>query len=107
MPGLSVTPLHPEPWWTRPLVDWVARRLCKYLELADRTWDRRPWVLTGNVVGYGPDHEPLVDNVRPLACRSRPCTGPAAMSWYMFSSSSTDAATAHRRSWLSSPRFRL
>src|SRR5919197_2773194 len=60
MPGLSATPLCPEPWWTRPSADWVARRVCKYLDLADGKPDRRPWVLTGEVVGYGPDHEPLL-----------------------------------------------
>ncbi len=67
MPGLSVTPLSPEPWWTRPAVDWIARRVCKYMDLADNAPDRRPWVLTGDVVGNGPDHEPLVVNVVPLA----------------------------------------
>jgi len=33
MPGLSVCLLSPEPWWTRSTEDWVARRLCKYLDL--------------------------------------------------------------------------
>ena len=67
MPGLSVTPLHPETWWTRPLIDWVARRLCKYLDLAAAAPDRRPWLLTGEVAAYGPDHEPLVADVHPIA----------------------------------------
>src|SRR4051812_31398909 len=67
MPGLSVTPLHPESWWTRPVADWVARRVCKYMELADSEPDRRPWILTGVVVGNGPDHEPLVANTKPIA----------------------------------------
>ncbi|WP_420750152.1 DUF6098 family protein [Rhodococcus sp. O3] len=65
MPGVSVTTLAPESWWPRPAVDWVARRVCKYLELEDS--DRYPWVLTGNVVGHGPDHEPLVADFRPIA----------------------------------------
>lgn len=67
MPGLSVTPLTPEPWWTRPTVDWVARRVCKYMDLTDGAVDRRPWILTGDVVGNGPDHEPLVVDVQPIA----------------------------------------
>jgi hypothetical protein len=67
MPGLSVTPLTPEPWWTRPPIDWIARRVCKYMDLADHAPDRHPWILTGDVTGSGPDHEPLVANVRPIA----------------------------------------
>lgn len=66
MPGISVTPLAPESWWPRPAVDWVARRVCKYLELGEDS-DRYPWVLTGDVVGRGPDHEPLVTGFRPIA----------------------------------------
>jgi hypothetical protein len=67
LPGLSVTPLTPEPWWTRPAIDWIARRVCKYMDLADGAPDRRPWVLTGEIVGNGPDHEPLVVDVEPIA----------------------------------------
>jgi hypothetical protein len=67
LPGLSVTPVTPEPWWTRPAVDWIARRVRKYMDLADDAPDRRPWILTGDVVGSGPDHEPLVANVRAIA----------------------------------------
>jgi hypothetical protein len=65
MPGLSVTPIRPEPWWTRPAREWVARRICKYRELNEA--DRFPWLLTGQVVGAGPDHEPLVDHVHAVA----------------------------------------
>ena len=67
MPGLSVTPVTPEPWWTRPSVEWIARRVCKYLDLAEIAPDRRPSVLTGEVVGNGPNHEQLVADVRPIA----------------------------------------
>jgi hypothetical protein len=66
LPGLSVTVVSPEPWWPRPVEDWVARRLCKYAELGEEE-DRFPWLLTGRVVGNGPDHEPLVDAVSPIA----------------------------------------
>jgi hypothetical protein len=66
MPGLSVTPIAPEPWWSRPPEDWVARRLCKYEELGEMQ-GRFPWLLHGHVAGYGPDHEPLVVDVEPVA----------------------------------------
>lgn len=80
MPGLSVTTMTPEPWWTRPAADWVARRICKYAELgAER--DRYPWLLTGRVVGWGPDHEPLVADVAAVA-RIGPHALEAAMRRY-------------------------
>jgi Family of unknown function (DUF6098) len=66
LPGLSTTVASPEPWWSRPAEDWVARRLCKYAELGAAE-GRFPWLLTGRIVGNGPDHEPLVAEVRPLA----------------------------------------
>jgi hypothetical protein len=66
LPGLSATTVEPEPWWPRPDEDWVARRVCKYAELGEQE-GRYAWLLTGDLVGHGPDHEPLVVNVRPLA----------------------------------------
>lgn len=68
LPGLSVNPLRPEPWWTRPVVEWLARQLCNYVHLRDESDDeRRPWVLSGEVVARGPDNEPLVGDFRPVA----------------------------------------
>lgn len=68
LPGLSVNPLDPEPWWTRPLEDWVARQLCQYAHLKDESEEElRPWVLTGRVVSRGPDNEPVVENPQPVA----------------------------------------
>lgn len=67
LPGLPVTTLRPESWWRREPADWVARRVCKYLDLAMRDEKRRPWILTGRIVGSGPDHEPLIANVQPIA----------------------------------------
>ncbi|MGA5820945.1 DUF6098 family protein [Kitasatospora sp. NPDC094028] len=67
LPGLSVTPPRPEPWWTRPPADRVARRVMKYADLAASCPERRPWLLTGRVVGAGPDHEPLIADPLPLA----------------------------------------
>ncbi len=66
LPGLSVTTISPEPWWHRPVEDWVARRIRKYAELS-RQEDRFAWLLKGRVVGRGPDHEPLLTDIRPLA----------------------------------------
>lgn len=66
MVGWSATPLTPEPWWTRTTKDWVARRVTKYVEMGEET-GRRPWVLRGEVVGRGPDHEPLVSEPRFVA----------------------------------------
>ena len=66
--GLSVNPLWPEPWWQRPVEDWLARQLCNYVHLMDNADDdRRPWVLRGEVVARGPDNEPLVAEYAPLA----------------------------------------
>jgi hypothetical protein len=70
LPGLSVNPLTPEPWWTRPLTDWLARQICQYKHL-DEKQDRHAWILTGKCVGRGPDCEPLLTNVRPLGRLSR------------------------------------
>ena len=63
LPGLSVNPLDPEPWWTRPVLDWLARQLCQYKHLRDRNHDRAAWVVRGEVVGRGPDSEPLLKEV--------------------------------------------
>lgn len=68
LPGLSVSPLQPEEWWKRPAVEWLARQLCSYVHLRDDADDeRRPWVLTGQVVARGPDNEPIIGSYRPLA----------------------------------------
>lgn len=67
LPGLSVNPLDPEPWWTRPRSDWLARQLCQYKHLRDRNPDRIAWVLRGSVVGRGPDCEPLLADVEFIA----------------------------------------
>ncbi len=65
LPGLSVNPVTPEPWWNRPPEQWVARQLCQYAHL----WrdGSRGWLLTGVEAGRGPDCEPLLVDVQPLA----------------------------------------
>lgn len=65
LPGLSVNPLVPEPWWDRPVEHWLARQLCQYAHLG--RGERFGWVLTGAVVGRGPDSEPLVRQFRAVA----------------------------------------
>lgn len=68
LPGLSVNPLAPEAWWRRPPKEWLARQICNYVHLReDADDDRRAWVLTGRVVGRGPDNEPLVTDHHPVA----------------------------------------
>jgi uncharacterized protein DUF6098 len=65
MPGVSANPLWPPGWWTRSPRDWVARRVCQYLrELHEGA---RPWVLTGREIDVGPDNEPLLVDLEPIA----------------------------------------
>jgi hypothetical protein len=69
LPGLSASPLAVEPWWgDRPLRLWIARRLHDYSHLEhDKGPGVRPWLLEGEECGRGPDNEPLVDSVQPVA----------------------------------------
>jgi hypothetical protein len=67
LPGLSVNPLDPEPWWTRPVEDWLARQLSQYKHLRDGNPERRAWLVRGEVVGRGPDCEPLLVGTEFLA----------------------------------------
>lgn len=81
LPGLSANRLHPAPWWTRPLVDWVARQVCQYSHLQERSDSHRGWVLAGDLVGRGPDDEPLLANARPVAWLSTELIAEAD-AWY-------------------------
>ena len=67
LPGLSVNPLRPETWWTRPLQDWLARQLCQYKHLKDKNPERYAWVARGRCIARGPDCEPLLVEVAPVA----------------------------------------
>jgi len=67
LPGLSASPLTPEGWWTRPVEQWVARQLMKYRHLEHEGDGRVAWILTGSEVGRGPDAEPLLADVIPVA----------------------------------------
>ena len=65
LPGLSVNPLNPEPWWTRPIEHWLARQLMQYGHLDDD--GDFAWALAGREVARGPDSEPLLVEVVPVA----------------------------------------
>jgi len=69
LPGLSANALMVEPWWgDRSRRVWAARRLYDYQHLQERHGDQtRAWVLAGRECGRGPDNEPLVDSVSPVA----------------------------------------
>jgi hypothetical protein len=67
LPGLATVDLQPPDWWTRPAADWLARQICKYGHLAEQDPERHPWLLTGRVVGRGPDNEPLLAEPEQLA----------------------------------------
>ncbi|KZB79316.1 DUF6098 family protein [Amycolatopsis regifaucium] len=69
LPGLSVNPLEPEPWWRdQPLDLWLARKLYDYCHLQhERRRDTKPWVLSGRIAGTGPDNEPLLTDPEPVA----------------------------------------
>jgi hypothetical protein len=67
LPGLCAHPLQVQPWWSpRPDGVWIARRLYDYRHLA-REAGVAPWVLQGEEVSRGPDDEPIVRCVRPIA----------------------------------------
>jgi hypothetical protein len=68
LPGLSVVPLAAPSWWTRPQQDWLARQVCRYVHLIEESDDERyGWLLRGRIVARGPDNEPLLDDIEPLA----------------------------------------
>ena len=65
LPGWSVIRIAPEPWWPREPEAWIARRIAQYSRLA--VDGRFAWLVSGPVVAYGPDHEPLLDDLLALA----------------------------------------
>ena len=69
LPGMSANSLRVERWWgERPLRLWVARRLYDYRHLRDlRGPGVRAWILHGSECSRGPDNEPLVLDVVPVA----------------------------------------
>lgn len=55
MPALSVNPLCPELWWTRPLTDWLARQLDQSRHLFGKNPKRKTLIAHGKSLGRGPD----------------------------------------------------
>lgn len=71
MPGLCANSMAVQDWWgDRPLRTWVARRLHDYLHLRNRRPGVVAWLLRGEEVSRGPDNEPVVDRVEPVALLS-------------------------------------
>lgn len=79
LPGLSVNPLTPEPWWDRELEHWLARQLFQYAHL--QSPERFPWALTGDIAGRGPDCEPLLVNTTAVASIDRAVVDEAARTY--------------------------
>ncbi|XPP25470.1 MAG: DUF6098 family protein [Leucobacter sp.] len=67
LPGLPVAPLTPQGWWLRPATDWLARQLHRCTQPTQLDPHRVVWVLTGRISGHGPDCEPLLSCVLPIA----------------------------------------
>jgi len=67
LPGLPAHPLQPEDWWYRPVADWLARQVLSYGDPDQAAPERFAWVLSGRVVGRGPDCKPLLADVVPVA----------------------------------------
>jgi hypothetical protein len=66
LPGLAANPLDPPGWWTLPVEAWVARQVTTYDHLGTDQ-DLFAWVLTGRIADRGPDNEPLLVDVHPVA----------------------------------------
>jgi len=68
LPGLAAHPLDPEPWWTLPREEWIARQLTRLPAPRHAPRDgmrpeRFAWLLRGRRVGTGPEGEALVTDV--------------------------------------------
>ncbi|WP_285114939.1 DUF6098 family protein [Leifsonia sp. fls2-241-R2A-40a] len=68
LPGLAAQLLDPEPWWTLPRSEWIARRLSRLPAPRHPSPDGpRPepfaWLLRGRPVGRGPEGETLLTDV--------------------------------------------
>jgi hypothetical protein len=67
LPGLGAQPLAPENWWLRPVSDWFARQIWRFGSHSSADTTRIIWVLIGREAGRGPDCEPLLTNIVPVA----------------------------------------
>lgn len=59
LPGRSVNPLRPEPWWTRPPRDWLARQLCQYEHLKEKNPNGMPGSRAGAALHGAPIATPF------------------------------------------------
>ncbi|WP_127128608.1 DUF6098 family protein [Georgenia sp. SYP-B2076] len=71
LPGLPAWMLRPEAWWAGGLRLWLARQVVRHGFLLSGGKGNQPWLLTGEVVGRGPDGDPLVARWRPVALLAR------------------------------------
>ena len=67
LPGLAVNPLTPPTWWTLPIDAWLARQITAYDHLGNEQPEHYAWVLRGTICDRGPDNEPLLVEVTPVA----------------------------------------
>jgi hypothetical protein len=81
LPGLSANRLDPPSWWSRSLADWLARQVCQYAHLRERSPSHRGWVLAGTVIDRGPDDEPLLSDIEPVAWLGEPLLT-QSKTWY-------------------------
>src|SRR5690606_23584497 len=92
LPGLSVNPMNPEPWWDRPVEHWVARQLCQYAHLM--TPERFPWLLTGRSPGAAPTASRCSSTWCPRRRSTRPSSRRRAGSTARCSTRATTAREA-------------
>jgi Family of unknown function (DUF6098) len=68
LPGAAVNPLRPPEWWVdRPIEQWLARQIGTYSHLQDADPHRVCWIVQGDIADRGPDNEPLLAGVQPVA----------------------------------------
>lgn len=65
LPGVPAWPMSPEPWWAAGARVWIARQLARHAHRAHA--GAEPWLVAGEVRGRGPDCEPLIAQLTPLA----------------------------------------
>jgi len=65
LPGVPAWPMNPEPWWGAGSRVWVARQLARRAHLSHA--GAEPWLVSGEIRGRGPDCEPLIAHVSPIA----------------------------------------
>jgi hypothetical protein len=68
MPGVSVNPVSPPPWWQgRSLAAWIVRQICAYAHLREHDPQRACVLVSGTIADRGPDNEPLLNDASLVA----------------------------------------